>query len=100
MKDQLQQFVFRFRNSDRWYLKIKSIAKEVVNGLLTEQDTLLDLALNAVIEALRMNPDRYAIIYNSKYDSDDNVSNSISPDPRTDRKNAPILRKRITISIM
>jgi hypothetical protein len=25
------------------------------------------------IEALKMNPDRYAIIYNSKYDNNDNV---------------------------
>jgi hypothetical protein len=29
-------------------------------------------ALKAVIEALRMNPDRYKIIYNSKYDNNDN----------------------------
>jgi hypothetical protein len=43
---------------------------------LTEEESLLDLALKAVVEALRMNPDRYAIIYNSKYDSDDNASNS------------------------
>ena len=34
---------------------------------------MLDLALNAVIEALRMNPDKYAIIYNSKYDNNDNI---------------------------
>jgi hypothetical protein len=40
-----------------------------------EQESLLDLALKAVIEALRMNPDRYKIIYDSKYDSDDNTSN-------------------------
>ena len=26
---------------------------------MTEQEPLLDMALNAVIEALRMNPDRY-----------------------------------------
>jgi hypothetical protein len=30
--------------------------------------------LKAVIEALRMNPDRYAVIYDSKYDRDDSVS--------------------------
>jgi hypothetical protein len=34
------------------------------------------LALNAVIEALGMNPDRYAIICNSKYDDKDNVFGS------------------------
>ena len=68
----------RFRNSNKKYLKIKSIVEEVVNGLLTEQESLLDLALKAVIEALRMNPDRYAIIYDNKYDSDDNASNGSS----------------------
>ena len=65
---QLQQFVFRFKNSNDKYLKIKDAAEEQVNRLLTEEETLLDFALKAVIEALRMNPDRYAVIYNSKYD--------------------------------
>jgi len=45
---------------------------------LTEEETLLELALKAVIEALRMNPDRYAVIYDIKYDSDGNVFNSSS----------------------
>lgn len=58
----------RFRNSDRKYLEIKSIVEEQVNRLLTEQGGLLNSVLLAVVEALRMNPDRYAIIYNSKYD--------------------------------
>ena len=44
---------------------------------MTDEESLLDLALKAVIEALRMNPDRYAIIYNSKYDdNNDNVFDS------------------------
>ena len=74
---QLQQFVLRFRNSNEKYLKIKDAAEEQVNRLLTEEETLLDLALKAVIEALRMDPDRYAIIYNSKYDdNNDNVFDS------------------------
>jgi len=34
----------------------------------------LNSALVAVVEALRMNPDRYAVIYNSKYDdNNDNI---------------------------
>jgi chorismate mutase len=65
---QLQQFVYTFKNSNEKYLKIEDIAEEQVNRLLTEEEPLLDLALKAVIEALRMNPDRYAVIYNSKYD--------------------------------
>jgi hypothetical protein len=44
-----------------------------------------------VIEALRMSPDRYAIIYDSKYDSDDNVSNSSTT-------NAPISSSGSTYS--
>ena len=74
---QLQQFVSRFKNSNRRYLQIKDAAEEQVNRLLKEEESLLDLALKAVIEALRMNPDRYAIIYNSKYDdNNDNVFDS------------------------
>jgi hypothetical protein len=37
--------------------------REHVNRSLTEQRALLSSALNAVIEALRMNPDKYAVIY-------------------------------------
>jgi hypothetical protein len=48
-KHQLEQFVYRFKNNNKKYLKIKSIVEEVVNRLLTDEETLLDLALNAVI---------------------------------------------------
>ena len=47
-----------------------------INRLLTEQEPLLDMALNAVIEALRMNPDRYNVIYNSKYEGNETVFDS------------------------
>jgi hypothetical protein len=59
---------------------------------LTEEEPLLELALKAVIEALRMNPDRYAVIYDSRYDSDDNVYNSSST------TTAPISSSRSTYS--
>jgi flagellar biosynthesis GTPase FlhF len=75
-KRQIEQFVSRFRNTNRKYLKIKSIAEEYVNKLLADQEPLLDLALNAVIEALRMAHDRYAIIYNTKYDNNVFASNN------------------------
>ena len=75
-KCQLEQFVSRFRNTNRRYLKIKSIAEEYVNKLLADQEPLLDLALNSVIEALRMAHDRYAIIYNTKYDNSIFASNN------------------------
>ena len=77
-KCQLEQFISRFRNGNKKYLKIKSIAKEQLNKLLSEQEPLLDLALNSVIEALRMVHDRYAVIYNNKYDNSifDNNNNN------------------------
>jgi DNA-binding CsgD family transcriptional regulator len=73
---QLQQYVSRFKNGDGKYLKIKDVAAEQVHRLLTEEESLLDLALKAVIEALRMNSDRYNVIYNSKYDNNDNIFDS------------------------
>jgi hypothetical protein len=75
-KNKIEQFVIRFRNSNKKYLKIKSIAGEHVNRLLTEQGGLLTSALLAVIEALRLNPDRYAVIYNTKYDNNDSGSST------------------------
>jgi hypothetical protein len=75
-RSRLQQFVSKFNYSNKKYLKIKDVAEEHVNRLLTEEETLLDLALKAVVEALRMNPDRYAVIYNSKYDSTQSVFDS------------------------
>jgi hypothetical protein len=73
-KNKLEEFVLRFRNSNKKYLKIKSIAEEHVNRLLTEQGGPLTSALLAVVEALRMNPDKYAVIYNTIYDNDDSSS--------------------------
>jgi hypothetical protein len=65
-KNKLEQFVLRFRSSNKKYLKIKGIVEEQVNRLLIEHRGLLISALLAVVEALRLNPDRYAIIYNTK----------------------------------
>jgi hypothetical protein len=45
--------------------------RQVVDRLLKERKSLLTSALLAVVEALRMNPDRYAVIYNSKYDNNE-----------------------------
>ena len=75
---QLQQFVFRFKDIDRRYLQIKSIAEQVVDRLLAERKSLLTSALVAAVEALRMNPDRYAVIYNSKYDGNERIFDSLS----------------------
>jgi hypothetical protein len=53
------------------------MAEQVVDRLLAERKSLLTSALIAVVEALRMNPDRYAVIYNSRYDNNDgNIESS------------------------
>jgi hypothetical protein len=44
-KCRLEQFVLRFRNSNKKYLNIKSIAEEIVNRLLTGHDGILTSAL-------------------------------------------------------
>ena len=73
-KHQLEQFASRFKKSNKKYLIVKSIAEQVVDRLLAERKLLLTSALVALMEALRMNPDRYGVIYNSKYD-DSNSNN-------------------------
>jgi chorismate mutase len=57
-RSELQQFVSRFKNSNKRYIQIKRITEEVIDRLLAERKSLLTLALVAVIEVLRMNPDR------------------------------------------
>ena len=52
------------------YLKIRGIAEQIVNTLLAEHRALLTSAIIAVVQALRVNPDRYTIIFdNSEYDN-------------------------------
>jgi chromosome segregation ATPase len=96
-KHQLEQFASKFKNSNKTYVQIKSIAEQVVDRLLKEQEPFLDLALKAVIEALRMNPDRYAIIYNSKYDNNKSVfdsSTTISSSSPLPPLHSPILENQ------
>jgi hypothetical protein len=72
-KDQLEQFVSRFKNGNRKYLEIRSIAEQIVYGLLSEHGALLTSVIIAVVHALRVNPDRYAIIFdNTQYDNTNN----------------------------
>ena len=73
-KCHLEQFVSRYKNGNRSYLEIRSIAEQIVNMLLAEHGALLTSAIIAVVHALRENPDRFAIIFdNSEYDNANNV---------------------------
>jgi hypothetical protein len=52
-KCQLKQFVSRFKNSNRHYLEIKSIAQQIIYGFLAEHGALLTSAIIAVVQPLR-----------------------------------------------
>jgi len=69
-KCHLEQFVSSSRN----YLEqIRGIAEQFVYGFLAEHGGLLTSAIIAVVQALRENPDKYAIIFdNSNYDNTNN----------------------------
>src|SRR5919197_6714163 len=77
-KQKLEEFVDKFRNTNKKHLKIKSVAEEHVNKLLTQtkQDkkALLSVALQSVILALKESPDRYNIIFsnNNNYNNNNN----------------------------
>jgi hypothetical protein len=52
---------------------IRSIAKQIVNRLLAKCGALLTSAIIVVVHALRLNPDKYAIIFdNAKYNDNNN----------------------------
>ena len=71
-KSRLEQYVFRFKNGNRKYLEIRGIAEEIVNRLLAERGPLLTSVIIAVIQALRVNPDKYAIIFGNTKDDKNN----------------------------
>jgi hypothetical protein len=62
-KEQLEDFVASFKSGNKRYLEIKDVAQEHVNYLLTQRKTMLTIAILAVIEALKMNPDKYMAIF-------------------------------------
>jgi regulator of replication initiation timing len=81
-KLQLIAFVEGFKRSNKKYGKVRAIAEEHINNFLSDQKILVSAAVHAVIEALRMHPNKHRIICSndSNYDSD---SNTISNHPIT-----------------
>jgi hypothetical protein len=92
-KEQEQQLIVsRFKDTNKIYRKVKTIAEEQLNRFwsqaLKEPDKkiVLSIVLRSVIEALRQQPERYNIIfgnnnYNNIYEQQDavlEVSNRVS----------------------
>ena len=74
-KGQLIAFVEGFKRSNKKYCKIKGIAEEHINSFLADQKILVSAAVLAVIEALRMYPNKHRIVCSNdgNYDSDSNA---------------------------
>ena len=62
--------------------------------LLTDRESLLTSALVAVVEALRMNPNRYAVIYNNSYDNNESVFDNSSTTVSSSPPHSPILQNQ------
>ena len=58
----IQQFVVRFKRTNKDYVKVKEVAEDHIRSILTEEGImkLLSAALNAVVEALRQDPNACA----------------------------------------
>jgi hypothetical protein len=76
-KQQLIAFIEAFKRSNKKYSKVRAVAKEHLNNFLMDQKILVSAAVLAVIEALRIHPNKPTIICcnDGSYNSD---SNSIS----------------------
>jgi hypothetical protein len=77
IKEQEQErIVSRFKDTNKTYRKVKSIAEEQVNKFwsqsLKEPDKkgLFSIVLSSMAEALRQNPQRYDIIFNNDNNND------------------------------
>jgi transposase len=55
----LETFISRFKSNNEEYLKIKKTVEKEVSKFLTDGKVLLQFALASVIEAIRINPDKY-----------------------------------------
>jgi len=75
-KQRLIAFIEAFKRSNKKYSKVRAVAKENLNFLM-DQKILVSAAVLAVIEALRIHPNKHTIICcnDGSYNSD---SNSIS----------------------
>jgi hypothetical protein len=65
--ESLQQFIARFKRTNKDYVKIREVAEDYIRSVLAEEDKskLLSVALNSVVEVLRQNPDLCAsVVFN------------------------------------
>jgi hypothetical protein len=87
IKEQEQErIVSRFKDTNKTYRKVKSIAEEQVNKFwsqaLKEPDKkgLFSIVLSSMAEALRQNPQRYDIIFNNDNNNDNSNNNAQKQD--------------------
>jgi hypothetical protein len=76
--ESIQQFVVRFKRTNKDYLKIREVAEDHIKSVLAEEDKtkLLSIALNSVVEVLRQNPDMCAnVVFNNDGNGNNNNGN-------------------------
>jgi hypothetical protein len=64
-QERLETFTETYKRTDKKYCKIKKIARGYINSFLTDRRILVSAAVIAVIEALKMNPDKHQMICNN-----------------------------------
>jgi hypothetical protein len=77
-KEQLIAFVEGFKRSNKKYGKVRAIAEQHINSFLTDRKALVSAAVLAVIEALRMHPNKHRMICCN--DGNNSDSNEMSND--------------------
>jgi regulator of replication initiation timing len=77
-KEHLIAFVEGFKRSNKKYGKVRAIAEEHINSFLTDRKALVSAAVLAVIEALRMHPNKHRMICCN--DGNNSDSNEMSND--------------------
>jgi len=58
----LETYISKLKNSDEYYTKFEKFAKEKLDSIIKDHKSILALALGAVIESIRKDPDKQMII--------------------------------------
>jgi hypothetical protein len=77
-QERLETFTETYKRTDKKYCKIKKIAQRHIDSFLTEKRALVSAAVLAVIQALRMHPNKHRMICCN--DGNNSNSNEMSND--------------------
>lgn len=61
-KMKLENFVKGFRYNSRGYKKVKKVARQEIESILSDNRKLLEIALRSLIESLHLHPNKFALL--------------------------------------